>query len=66
MSLGVLGLRAEALLLCFAALAAIFLMVGCTGGRSQADQESHAPHKSVNVELALGFGHRPGPDGLNC
>ena len=63
MSLGVLGLRAEALLLCFAALAAIFLMVGCTGGRSQADQESHAPHKSVNVELALLPEHDSGVNG---
>jgi hypothetical protein len=46
-SLAVLDLRAEALLLCFAALAAIFLMVGCTGGRSQADQESRAPRGAI-------------------
>ena len=45
-------MRAEALLLCFAALAAIFLMVGCTGGRLQADQ-GDAPQKSDNVKLAL-------------
>jgi hypothetical protein len=63
-SSGVLDLRAEALLLCFAALAAIFLMVGCTGGRSQADQESHAPQKkSDNVKLALLPEHDSGVSG---
>jgi hypothetical protein len=63
-SLKVLDLRAEALLLCFAALAAIFLMAGCTGGRSQADQESHAPQKkSDNVKLALLPEHDSGVSG---
>jgi hypothetical protein len=62
-SLGVLDLRAEALLLCFAALAAIFLMVGCTGGRLQAAQESHAPQKSDNVKLELRSEHDSGVSG---
>ena len=63
MYLGVLDLRAEALLLCFAALAAIFSMLGCTGGRSQADQESHAPQESDNVKLALLSEHDSGVSG---
>jgi hypothetical protein len=63
-SLRVLDLRAEALLLCFAALAALFSMLGCTGGRSQADQESHAPQKkSDNVKLALLAEHDSGVSG---
>ena len=62
MSLGVLDWRAEALL-CFAALAALFSMLGCTGGRSQADQESHAPQKSDNVKLALLSEHDSGVSG---
>ena len=63
MYLGVLDLRAEAFLLCFAALAAIFSMLGCTGGRSQADQESHAPQESDNVKLALLSEHGSGVSG---
>ena len=55
-------MRAEALLLCFAALAAIFLMVGCTGGRLQADQ-GDAPQKSENVKLALLPEHDSGVSG---
>ncbi len=51
------------LLLCFAALAAIFLMVGCTGGRLQADQESHVPQKSDNVKLELRSEHDSGVSG---
>jgi hypothetical protein len=56
------------LLLCVVALAAIFLMVGCTDGGSQggsqAEQEDHAPHKkSENVELALRPEHDSGVSG---
>jgi hypothetical protein len=61
-SLGVLDLRAEALLLCFAALAAIFLIVGCTGGSSQVNQ-AHAPQNGVNVKLALLPEHDSGVSG---
>jgi hypothetical protein len=50
------------LLLCVVALAAIFLMVGCTDGGSQggsrAEHEDHAPQKeSDNVVLALRPAH---------
>jgi hypothetical protein len=56
------------LLLCVVALAAIFLMVGCTDGgsqgSSQAEQEEHAPKKkSENVELALLPEHDSGVSG---
>jgi ABC-type oligopeptide transport system substrate-binding subunit len=56
------------LLLCVVALAAIFLMVGCTDGgpqgSSQAEQEDRAPKKkSENVELALRPGHDSGVSG---
>jgi hypothetical protein len=61
-SLGVLDLRAEALLQCFAALAAIFLIVGCTGGSSQVNQ-AHAPQNGVNVKLALLPEHDSGVSG---
>src|SRR5215217_6565645 len=44
--------RIPMLLLCVVALPAIFLMVGCTDGSSQAGQGGHAPH-SDNVKLAL-------------
>ena len=50
------------LLLCVVALLAIFLMVGCTDGSSQAGQEGHAPH-SDNVKLALLPEHDPGVSG---
>jgi hypothetical protein len=50
------------LLLCVVALPAIFLMVGCTGGSSQAGQDGHAPH-SVNVKLALLPEHDSGVSG---
>jgi hypothetical protein len=50
------------LLLCVVALAAIFLMVGCTDGSSQAGQEGHAPH-SENVKLALRPEHDSGVSG---
>jgi hypothetical protein len=56
------------LLLCVVALAAIFLMVGCTDGgpqgSSQAEQEDRAPKKkSENVELALRPEHDSGVSG---
>ncbi len=50
------------LLLCVVALPAIFLMVGCTDGSSQASQEGHAPH-SENVKLALVPEHDSGVSG---
>ena len=52
------------LLLCFAALAAIFLMVGCTDGSSKADQEGYASNKkSDNVRLDLPPEHDSGVSG---
>jgi hypothetical protein len=50
------------LLLCVVALPAIFLMVGCTDGSSQAGQGGHAPH-SDNVKLALLPEHDSGVSG---
>jgi hypothetical protein len=50
------------LLLCVVALPAIFLMVGCTDGSSQAGQEGHAP-TSDNVKLALVPEHDSGVSG---
>jgi hypothetical protein len=50
------------LLLCVVALPAIFLMVGCTDGSSQAGQESHAPH-SDNVKLVIVPEHDSGASG---
>ena len=50
------------LLLCLVALPAIFLMVGCTDGSSQAGQEDHAP-RSDNVKLALVPEHDSGVNG---
>ncbi len=50
------------LLLCVVALPAIFLMVGCTDGSSQVNQEGHAPH-SDNVKLALVPEHDSGVSG---
>jgi hypothetical protein len=50
------------LLLCVVALAAIFLIVGCTDGSSQAGQEGHTLH-SDNVKLALLPEHDAGVSG---
>jgi len=50
------------LLLCFVVLAAIFFIVGCTDGSSQAGQEGHASH-SDNVKLALLPEHDSGVSG---
>ena len=50
------------LLLCVVALPAIFLMVGCTDGSSQAGQEDRAP-RSDNVKLALVPEHDSGVNG---
>jgi hypothetical protein len=50
------------LLLCVVALLAIFSMVGCTDGSSQAGQESHAPH-SDDIKLALVPKHDSGVSG---
>jgi hypothetical protein len=49
------------MLLCIVALPAIFLMVGCTDGGSQADQ-GHA-HQSDNVKLELRPEHDSGVTG---
>jgi hypothetical protein len=52
------------LLLCVVALLAIFLMVGCTDGGSQAEQESQTSHKkSDNAELVLRPKHDSGVSG---
>jgi hypothetical protein len=52
------------LLLCVVALLAIFLMVGCTDGGSQAQQEGQASHKnSDKVEFALRAEHDSGVSG---
>src|SRR5215211_9272135 len=54
--------RIPMLLLCVVALPAIFLMVECTDGSSQAGQGGHAPH-SDNVKLALLPEHDSGVSG---
>jgi hypothetical protein len=52
------------LLLCVVALLAIFLMVGCTDGGSQIEQESQTSHKkSDNAELVLRPEHDSGVSG---
>jgi hypothetical protein len=52
------------LLLCVVALLAIFLMVGCTDGSSQTEQESQTSHKkSDNAELVLRPEHDSGVSG---
>jgi hypothetical protein len=50
------------LLLCVVALAAIFSIVGCTDGSSQAGQEGHAPHSDA-TRLALVPEHDSGVSG---
>jgi hypothetical protein len=54
--------RIPMLFLCFVVLAAIFFIVGCTDGSSQAGQEGHASH-SDNVKLALLPEHDSGVSG---
>jgi hypothetical protein len=50
--------------LCAVVLAAILPMVGCTDGRSQAEQEGHASHKnSDSVKVALRPEHDSGVSG---
>ena len=56
------------LLLCVVALAALFVLVGCTDGGpqggSRAEQEDHAPQKeSDNIELTLRPEHDSGVSG---